>query len=66
VESIGDAGRAALASPVGKKVLAWVANVRLHGDIALDLVVQSEPEYVVQSEPELSVSGFFQKQSVSG
>jgi pectinesterase len=52
VESIGDAGRAALASPVGKKVLAWVANVRLHGDIALDLVVQSEPEYVVQSEPE--------------
>ncbi|RLM85340.1 hypothetical protein C2845_PM04G20090 [Panicum miliaceum] len=36
--SIGDAGRKALAPPVGKQVVAWAANVHLHGDIALDVV----------------------------
>ncbi|XP_022680065.1 uncharacterized protein Os08g0218700/LOC_Os08g12160-like [Setaria italica] len=38
VDDLASIGDAVLASPVGKKVVAWAADVRLCGDIALDLV----------------------------
>ncbi|CAN6182855.1 unnamed protein product [Urochloa humidicola] len=38
VDDLTSTGDEVLATPVGKKVLAWVANVRSYGDVALDLV----------------------------
>ncbi|XP_004972341.3 uncharacterized protein Os08g0218700/LOC_Os08g12160 [Setaria italica] len=38
VDDLASIGDAVLASPVGKKVVAWAAPVLLYGDIAADLV----------------------------